>query len=183
MDFRLKRYVKIVVLSCLVASKFSCSTIQKINRNEKDVIVDDSNYEILRGSFQNKGIESSGTVYNMLYDRKLFKEKLRSDSIIVQVNPIDKESLELSFLLKDNILKTTKLKGKYHNGYFKVRTGFGLFSPLFPLLWGPGLYYMNLGITKEQNLMIMESHSGVAILVVLPFFGSGGESAFEFKRF
>jgi hypothetical protein len=41
---------------------------------------------------------------------------------------------------------------------------------------------MSIGITKNDNLVIMESHGGTAIFILIPFFAGGGEGFSEFKR-
>jgi hypothetical protein len=175
-------YFKISYQLLLLLSFFSCSTIDKIDRGNKDYALDNTNHSKLTGIYSNKNIESTWSIYEMLYDRKLFHQKLNNDSILVGLKIVNDNKLELSFFKNKSCIKTVKLKGKYENGYFLVNARFGLLSPFFPLLWGPGIYNMSIGITKNDDLVVLESHGGASIFVIVPFFAGGGESDVEFRR-
>jgi hypothetical protein len=172
-----------ILFSILISSFLSsCSTISKIDRAGKDYNIDNKSFERINGRYNNRNTQSNWTIYDMLYDRRLFHKKLKNDSVVVVIKAINAKKLELSFVKGNTCFRKQKLRGHYENGYFSVNAKFGFLSPLFPILWGPGTYNMSIGISKNDNLVILESHGGTAIFLVIPFFASGSEGDYEFKR-
>ena len=174
---------KTILFTILISSFLSsCSTISKIDRAGKDYNIDNKSVERINGRFNNLNTQSNWTIYDMLYDRKIFHKKLKNDSVVVVIKAINDKKLELSFIKGDSCIRKQKLRGHCENGYFSVNTKFGLLSPLFPILWGPGTYNMSIGISKNDNLVVLESHGGTAIFLMIPFFASGTKGDYEFKR-
>jgi hypothetical protein len=101
---------------------------------------------------------------------------------LVNIEPLTPNKLKYSYFIKDSLVTSKVLKGKMKNGYFMQRSKFVTEFTFGPLLWGPGTQKIAYGITKENNLIYLESHGGVAIFIVLPFFAGGGDSKNVYKR-
>jgi len=159
------------------------STIYLIKRDVTDLNLNKTNYRKLKGRYSNSCIchSYSKELTSLIYSERKLKKKFNIDSLTLQINPIDEKSLELMFFNKDSLLETKILKGKYENGYFSARTIHRI-EGLFPLLWGPADQNMSFGITEQNNLVILESHGGLAILVIAPIWGNNDQKAHEFKR-
>lgn len=181
-DLDLRGFKRIFLTFLILMFFLSCSTISKIDRSGKDFVIDNKNFDRLNGRYDNNNDKSTWTIYDMLYDRKLFHKKLDSDCVSVVIKTINDKELELSFVIADTCIKKQKLRGRYENGYFSVNTKFGFLSPLFPILWGPGTYDMSIGLTNNDSLVILESHGGIAIFLAIPFIASGGKNYYEFQR-
>ncbi len=64
------------------------------------------------------------------------------------------KKIKLLFVKGSSILRQQKLRGEFVDGYFSVNPKIGFHSPFFPILWGPGIYNISIGLTKEDNLLI-----------------------------
>ena len=185
---RLVKFVEIRFYKCSASgflllaliSITSCSTIKKFDRTDKDYHLNNKNYKQIEGIYT--GISNPGNLYHQVYVPSYLSSGADIDSSLVHIKAPSKNKLVLTFVKNDTVLTSLNLRGDYKNGYFSVNTRVGLLSPFFPLLWGPGLAYRSIGITKEKDLVVMKSHGGVAVLIIVPFFASGGESMNEFKR-
>ncbi len=164
----------------------SCSTINKINRTGMDIYIDNTNYYKINGKYCNKGTKQtgpvSGFVYDIFYGYKTFHKRIDNTTATVTIKAINEKKIELCFLQKDSVLKRTLLKGKFENGYFSVNTRYSLINPFFPLLWGPTNYKRIIGITKNNDLVILDTRNAIVVFLVIPFWGAGGDSYNEFKR-
>lgn len=175
------KYHRIITFMMLLIFLFSCSTTKWSYRKDKDYCVDKEKFDRLNGLYSNSGSSPTKTLYDIVYDRKLDREKLNSDSIRVKICTINKNKIKIQFLSHGICLNSLYLEGKYKNGYFSTKQ-FDLFSPIFPLLWGPETYNMSFGITNNNDLVILESLSATTILIVFPFFASGNNQVFIFNR-
>lgn len=175
-----------ITISCLLCLS-SCSTISKIDRTGLDIYIEDTNYYKINGKFSNIGNfrsgPVSGSVYNIFYAAKTFHKRIDNNITSVTIKAINEKKIELSFLQGDSILKKKILRGKFENGYFSVNTGYSILNPLFPVLWGPTNYKRILGITKNNDLVILDTRNAIVVLLVIPFWGAGGDSYNEFMRF
>src|SRR5688572_21163905 len=120
-----KSAIKALIFFQFALFLFSCSTINKIDRNGTDLIITNNNFKNLQGKFLNQNINSNWSLYDLIYGRRMFYKKLKSDTALVYVNPIDQKRIELAFILNKDTLRTKKLKGEIQDGYFIVRPTFG----------------------------------------------------------
>lgn len=164
----------------------SCSTISKIDRTGMDIYIDDTSYSKINGKYSNISINQSGQVSNSVYDiifnYKTFKKRIDNITATVTIKAINKKKIELCFLQEDSILKRLLLRGKFENGYFSANTRYGLLNPLFPLLWGPANYKKVIGITKNNDLVILHISNAIILFLVIPITGSGGDRCNEYIR-
>jgi len=153
----------------------NCSTIRLTDRIGKDYYLQETDYMKLKGIFVDSTIidypKKSNNVSGYIYA-----------PCTVKINPLNPNRLEYSYFINDSLVETRVLKGKFKDGYFMQRTKFGVEFTFGPLLWGPGTEKFAYGITNENNLIFRESHGGIAIFIILPFFAGGGDSNHEYKR-
>ena len=169
-----------IILSLLV---FSCSTVNLVTRKEKDTQLNSADYLKLKGTYSNITIDQNYP------DRTLFRN-FRNDTLgkqkqyAVDIIPIDPKTLTLSLNNNGVLVKTLTLKGKYEKGYFKVKRNYRTKFIAGPLLWVFGEHLNYIGLTKENNLVVLESGgAGVLLLVVIPFFVAGGDKHdYEYRR-
>ena len=179
--YRNKTLLKSIAF-CLLLTACNSSTINLIKRDVTDLNINETNYQKIKGTYSNSCIEhSTWEITEMVFNKRELKKKYNHDSIILQINPINLKSIELKFLKNDSLLGTKVLKGEYKNGYFSAKT-INRIEGLFPLFWGPSDQEMSFGITAQNNLVILESHGALAILVVAPLGGNNSQSAHEYKR-
>lgn len=153
----------------------SCSSIGLTNRNGKDYYLGENNYTKLKGTF----IDS--TIIDYPKKSNNLNENVYTPCTI-EIDPITPNKIQYSYYLNDSLVYSKILKGKFKDGYFIQRTKFIIEFTFGPLLWGPGTQKYAYGITNENNLIELESHGGIAIFIILPFFASGGDFKHEYKR-
>lgn len=92
----------------------------------------------------------------------------------IGITPINTKSIELKLLRENSLISTLKVQGKYKRGYFRVkRKQYSKFIA-GPLLWIMGDNFKYIGLTKKDDLVILNSGSGgVLIALVLPIFAAG----------
>ncbi len=170
----LRNILRILVLMTFPLLQ-NCATIQLTDRVGKDIYLEASDYMKLQGTY----------IDNMIVDYP----KNTTDTIgyayapcKVNLKPLSPKRLEYTCFVNDSLVDSKILKGKFVEGYFIQKTKFAVEFTFGPLLWGAGSKKYAYGITTENNLIIKESHGGVAIFIVLPFFAGGGDSKHEYKR-
>lgn len=165
----------VLTITLIVPILHSCSSIRITERIGMDYNLSDTNFLILKGTFVDSAIvdypKKSNNLTGCIYA-----------PCTVKIEPLTPNKLKYSYFIKDSLVTSKVLKGKLKDGYFMQRTKFGVEFTFGPLLWGPGTQNFAYGITKENNLIYLESHGGVAIFIVLPFFAGGGDSKNEYKR-
>ncbi len=73
-------------------------------------------------------------------------------------------------------IKKVTLKGKYKNGYFKVKRQFAFSGIVGPLVWVVGEHINYIGLSKDNNLVVFDSGGvGVLFIVALPIFVADGD--------
>lgn len=157
----------------------SCSTIEKIDRKGKDKILDASNLPLITGAYSN-----AHQLLDILKQRESAPKYIKDDSALkVIMTAVDDRTVKLEFSNHNKLLYSKTLKGKIDKGYFKAKPKAVLsLEPLFPILWGPGVYNLSLGLTQDNDLVVLESHTGIALVTFLPLFAGGGERDVVLKR-
>ncbi len=153
---------------------FSCSTIRLTNRNEKDIHLHAGNFENLKGNYSNlttDTIHLSRTLFNNFQFDTLYRQKHYSVDIV----PIDHKKLSFKLYNKDSLIQSLNVKGKFKRGYFKVKRGYKTKFIAGPLLWVFGENLKYIGLTKNNNLVVINlGSSGFLMLIVIPIFAAGG---------
>lgn len=170
----------------------SCSTVNMTARNGKDIPLTSSDYLKLKGTFSNQSLDTN----RFNFKRTLFENFTfdtlgrRQTDFYAEVLPVDEKTVTINLYrydkldIQDVLIKSMTLKGKFKRGYFKVKRQYVKKFIAGPFLWVFGEHQNYIGLTKENNLVILESGgSGVLLLVVLPFFVAGGDKHdYEYTR-
>ncbi|MGZ5243407.1 MAG: hypothetical protein ACXWW0_05915 [Bacteroidia bacterium] len=175
-----KLYI-LFLANCLIF--YSCSTININGRNNKDIELNQYNYEHLNGTFSNSIIDSSQLRRTLIGNFK-YDTTFANSNYKVRLNSIDNRTIELKLLFKDSLITNYLVEGKYKNGYFKVRRQWKTNFIAGPLLWILGDDLKYIGITKENNLIIINSGGGgIMFLIAIPIFAaSGGQFENQYLR-
>lgn len=100
------------------------------------------------------------------------KEKNRRVQIIAN----SAQKLTLSLDSNGTILKSLVLKGKYKKGYFKVKRQLSVNGLLGPLFWVYGSNISYVGLTKENDIIVLNSGGiGILFILVMPISVSGAD--------
>jgi hypothetical protein len=172
-----KIYLLLFITSCLTLH--SCSTIDTKIRNDKsDIKLNESNRNQLNGTYKIYDTKNQISLPFIIGKSKF--ETVQDGSI--KLESIDEKKIAVTIMKNDSIIESYILKGKFKNGYFIKKTKFTAEFPFGPLLWGLGNYKNALGINNENNLIILENHSGMSFFLIAPIFGAGGDYEVEYKK-
>ena len=94
-------------------------------------------------------------------------------SINIQVR--DVRTLKVDFLTQDSVFKSLLFHGKYKHGYFKVRGKLSFTFPLAILVWGIRGESVYIGLDPQKDLLVINNHGGIVILLFMPITGADGE--------
>lgn len=171
----------IITVFIVITFLYSCSPLGYFkDRREKDQLIANNNYKKLEGEYSNYSIESNEQIGYHL--SKVYRE---NDSIFrfVQLHTLDNKTIQLDFFHTDTAISSLVLKGKYKNGYFIVKPKFPVHFIAGPLLWVGGSSINYIGLTKSDNLVLLNSSVGDIFITIIPMpFIADGQSASEFKR-
>jgi hypothetical protein len=173
---------RIIIFLSLTIMVCSCSTVRLKSRNGLDIHLDANSFDKLGGDYNNSKIDTNfrRTLYsNFNYDT-LNKQK----DLIVSITPIDKNKIQLRLLANETAIDSLTIKGKYRKGYFKVRREVNAKFIAGPLLWVLAENTKYIGLTNDNNLVIIHSGgSGFLLLIAFPIFAAGGgQTEIEYER-
>jgi hypothetical protein len=165
---------KILLFLSVTLFLFSCSTIRLRGRESKDVYLDATSFEKLSGEYKNRNIDSLDfykTLYGTFTDESLdCKEEL-----VINLTPIDKNTIKLKASNHQSKCDSLIIKGKYKRGYFKVNRAWSINFMAGPLLWSLNDNPKYIGLTKENKLLILHSgHGGTMFFLAIPIFAAQG---------
>jgi len=161
----------------------SCSTIKLKSRKGKDIHLDKSSFVALSGSFKNT--KNDTLPFQMeLFSNFNYDTPYSQKNLIINFTPVDKHELKLKVFDNEFTVDSLTIKGTYRRGYFKVRRQWSASFIVGPLVWILGDNFKYIGLTNENNLVILNSGSGgVMLLVAFPIFGAGsGQFENEYER-
>jgi len=161
-------------------------------RKGKDILLNSNNYLKLKGTYSNQSLDTN----RFNFKRGLFENFTldtlgrRQAGFYSDIIPIDESTLTVNLYrhdklyTQDELIKSVTLKGKFKSGYFKVKRKYPTKFIAGPLLWVLGEHESYIGLTKENNLVILDSGgAGILLLVVVPFFVAGGDRhEYEYSR-
>lgn len=168
---------QIIFLICILLL-YSCYTVNVAARRDKDINLTTADTSKLRGSFSALPIDTSWNARQRDGLAYMFFDTLAptKETTTVMIEPKGEHTLVLH-LKKDSVyLRTIKLKGRYDDGYFKLRKRLKAKFVFGPLLWVLYGGQTCIGLTKENNLVVLYSKSaGSTMFLVLPIFVAGAE--------
>lgn len=174
---------RITIFFSLTMLICSCSTVRFNSRIDKDQYIDVNSFDKLSGNFKNS---KDDTIYQFraLYNNFNYDTLYRQKDLIVNFNPIDKNTIRLKVYGNETAVDSLTIKGKYRKGYFKVRRQVEANFIAGPLLWVLAENSKYIGLTKGNNLVVLNSGgSGFLLLIALPIFAAGGaQTNIEYER-
>ncbi len=174
---------RIIILLSLTLLVCSCSTVRFKDRIGKDVYLDADSFDKLNGDFKNSKTDTIN-LHRTLYNNFNYDTIYRQKDLIVNFTPIDKKRLKLKVLDNGIVIDSLTIKGKYRKGYFKTRTEIKANFIAGPLLWVLAENKKYIGLTNDNNLVILNSGgSGFLLLIAFPIFAAGGgQTTIEYER-
>lgn len=161
---------------------YSCSTVNLTTRKDKDIWLNSKDYLKLKGIYSNQAKDSSNFRRSLFESFTLDTLGKRQNGFYIDIVPIDENTLTVNLYqhnetyMQDDILRSITVKGKFKNGYFKVKRQYLTKFVAGPLLWVLGERQIYIGLTKENNLVVLDSGGkGVLFFVIVPFFIAGGD--------
>lgn len=162
----------------------ACTSVKLTSRYGKDIELTPINLNQLKGKYSNISLDTvhfnRTLIGNFQFDT-LFKQK---ESSFVTIEPLDAKTLNLNLFKADSNICTMTVKGKFRKGYFKVKRQWNSSFIAGPLLWILGDNLKYLGLTNENNLVIINSgDGGVMLLIAFPIFAAGSRQFInEYQR-
>ena len=153
---------RIFLFYCLFL--MSCSSIRLAGRVEKDISL--TNQEKLKGEFSKIDTFKNGKIVK--YDLFI---NLQNDKV-----------LDFKLYYNDSLTRNEKLNGRIKRGYFKVKRRYMIDFIVGPLIWVLSDNIKYIGLTKENNLVIINSSSASLFLIVLPIMVGGNQQEIEYFR-
>lgn len=168
-----------------LASLAACSVIRIQGRAAKDQHLDATDSQRLNGTFS-MGLTDSTANF---YERSLWMH-FSSDTLSdpynwkVKLAALHPKALQVSIYQNDSLVDEVRVKGRFHKGYFKTRRQFRANGIAGPLLWVLTEDFKHVGLTNENNLVVLNSGgSGFLLLVAIPMFAAGGgQFSNEYER-
>lgn len=174
---------RILILLSLTFLVYSCSTVNFKSRKGKDQHLDAISFDKLSGEFKNSKNDTLyfyKTIYNNFKYDTLYSQK----DFTVNFTPIDKNKIKLKLFDNETAIDSLTITGKYRKGYFKVRRQVNANFIAGPVLWVLAENTKYIGLTKDNNLVVLNSGgSGFLLLIAIPIFaGGGGQTSIEYER-
>lgn len=165
-------FVEVLMLS-------ACSSIHKQQRENKDIQITYENSQVLKGcSFHNS--KNAFTLFGLLTDSKI-KYDSACTKYSLCILPIDKKHIEVNLLQDKSTISTTKVRGQYSEGYFKIRRWKTKFKA-GPLYWALTDQLICLGLNVKNELVVVYTTGGQLFLLFFPFMATqGGDAAYEYQ--
>jgi hypothetical protein len=171
------KIIFVIFLTFLISS---CSTLNLATRKGKDLQLISSDFEKFNGTYLNISTDTNNLrlpLYCNFTKGKQSKDTLcRRKQYDVKVLSDGPKNLTLE--LNDNGITIQKvtLKGKYKNGYFKVKRQLVFKWAFGPLVWVFEEHINCIGLSKNNNLVVLDSGGvGVLFIVAIPIFVAGGD--------
>ncbi|MCW3101736.1 MAG: hypothetical protein JWO09_176 [Bacteroidetes bacterium] len=183
-----------IIISFIFFALFtsSCSTVNLSARKGKDLSLNSNDYLKLKGTYSNLALDTNrATFKRTLFENFTLDTLGRSQTgFYSELIPIDNKTLTVNFYkhnklyAKDELVKSVTLKGKFKDGYFKIKRKYPVRFIAGPLLWVLGERQSYVGLTNDNNIVILDSRGkGVLFFIVLPFFVAGGDKHdYEYTR-
>ena len=183
-------YISTIVFFTLLI--FSCSTVNLTARKGKDLQLNSNEYLKLKGTYSNQPIDTNRFSFKRTLYENFTLDTLgkRQPGFYAEILPIDEKTLTVNLYrhdklyTQDELIKSVTLKGKFKSGYFKVKRQYPKKFIAGPVLWIFVEHLSYIGLTNDNNLVVLDSGgTGVLLLVVIPIFVAGGDRHdYEYTR-
>lgn len=180
----MKHFLPFILLMVLATVLPGCSSLKLANRCGKDIQLTSANFNQLKGVYSNTSLDTihfnRTLIGNFQFDT-LFKQEKSS---LVTIEPLDDKTININYFNADSNICALTVKGKFRKGYFKVKREWKVSFIAGPLLWILGENLNYVGLTSENNLVVVNSGgSGFLLLIAFPIFAAGaGQTEIEYER-
>ena len=150
--------MKLIFLAFMCLMLFSCSYIRLNGRKDKDIYITDHNSSLLLGSYY-------------------ITDTLRSanDTMLIVIDSVGRKAIFYQYSDSSKQMRHGVYKGHFKKGYFKVKKEY-----TFTFIFGPLLYmvqddYLCIGLSRNNELVLVKTYPGsVLLLVAFPVGAAGG---------
>ena len=146
----------------------SCTSVKLSQRSGKDLQLTEANFQQLAGTY----------LYPATDSVRMHQQAGRNSHTSphsIRIRPIDARTLELAVWNATEPIESQIVKGRYRRGYFKMRHQWHAKMVFGPLLWVLSEQQRYLGLTRENELVMLNSGgSGWLLLVAWPIMVAGG---------
>ena len=155
----------------------SCKSVVslKTRSEKKDALLNTKNYNQLNGTFLNNPFVAKGSSQTILAG--IGKDKLwEQKGEFVSFTTINKRKIKYNLFANDSTLANSGvIRGKYINGYFKVKPRWKKELELGIFIWTIEDHTTYIGLTSENNLIIARAEPVWYVFALLIPVWSGGQ--------
>lgn len=173
------------VITALLLASCSAVNISDRNKTHTDQQLTSGDINKINGTFTNKATDNGHVEVNALWER-LFNfpspMKERWANATVKLEVASPKTITLTLLDADKIIETRTVRFKYEKGYIRLKTQRNGKMLVGPLVWGLQVSKSYLGLTVDNQLILLNSKGGTLMVICVPAFGSGGENDIAYSR-
>jgi len=150
----------------------SCSSVKKATASENTIDIKNDNLSEFIGIYPNKPLNGDAEIFSLWSTLNFKAEKYENWAELKVKLKINSENQIIVDLIDNKkIIDTKILKGQIENGYYRIKkqfkSGFN-----YIVIWFLGDSSVKIGITENDELIVLRKSSGIAFLVAFPVFGS-----------
>jgi hypothetical protein len=177
--------MKRLILFALVPMISSCGSVHVLAKKRDDVFLTAKNRDELNGIYNNSSVSSPANtdlypIWQRLNNKDVYADTI--DNPRIQFRFVSDRKLSAYVLSGKRVIEEKDFHGRFRHGYFILRNRLKARSMVGPLLWGFAGFRIYVGITKKNELVLLESNCGSAVLLCLPFFWAGDRLALVYKQ-
>lgn len=175
--------LRIFFIFLLSTAFYACSTINLSYRNGKDIKLGVHSLDKLDGDFFNMPQDTNhigASFFNNFQHDSVYHQK----NLKINVTAITNKTLSLKLFDNSTLVDSLIIKGKTQKGYFRIKREWSTDFIAGPLLWALVEEHKYVGLTKENDLVLINSGgNGIILLILFPFFAAnGGQSTNQYHR-
>lgn len=169
---------KKVVLLIFTLAFISCSSIRNQTKKDVGLTKTDGNFTFLTGCHTENSL-SSQILFRLLTNSKdQFDTTFSKYSVCI--SPINKRHLQVNLNQDSSILSSHIIKVRYSNGSFKKRRWKSKFM-FGPVFWSLTDQLTQIGINKENELVVICTTGGQLMFFFFPFMAAqGGDVVYKY---
>ena len=150
----------------------SCSSVRRVNTDEKLIELNEKIIGIFVGTYHNKSLNSEAEIHSLWSTLKFNSKEYgnwRDFEVKIQWN--SKNRLLAELIYGDQILETKLLKGSFENCFYRVKNQTKVDFSLV-LLWMLADSSIKVALTMNNDLVVLRKSGAMAFLAAFPVFAS-----------
>ncbi|MFV0530809.1 MAG: hypothetical protein ACK5MD_05165 [Flavobacteriales bacterium] len=151
----------------------SCSSVKETMSHLESKPLTIQNLAQINGEYQNQA-ENGTADFTSLWSTIFYNSNDYENwqDLTVRLEIQSENSIKAELRKDSTILETKLLKGKIHNGYYLLNKQTKAKMMVFILVWGFGTSSVKIGVTTNNDLILMRKSGGVGMIVAFPGFAS-----------